>query len=343
MTDEKCKVLMNLWTKKEDNPTYFLDTNFKPLNKAISGYYSKGIKNGIIMELSGWESSGKTAIATQIMKAAQKQNGVAMYFDYERSFDLSLAEKQGLILDETFVYKKFPTGEDGVEACINYTKALREAKRSDGSLFFPLNTPIVAVFDSIPCMIPRSIIDKENVDNNMKDNLAIPAMLSVALPRLVQAADDYNITVIFINQLRDNVGVMYGESEKTSGGKAKNFYFTTRIKCKRTILTEKSVKIGQLVEANVIKNKQSAPFRSCSWLFKYNADGTGCFDTVGSTIDYCIENKIGGISGAGAWFEFDGQKYQGKEALKKALIADETIFAKLEAELDKLDNANENN
>ena len=95
MTDEKCKVLMNLWTKKEDNPTYFLDTNFKPLNKAISGYYSKGIKNGIIMELSGWESSGKTAIATQIMKAAQKQNGVAMYFDYERSFDLSLAEKQG--------------------------------------------------------------------------------------------------------------------------------------------------------------------------------------------------------------------------------------------------------
>lgn len=78
-------------------------------------------------------------------------------------------------------------------------------------------------------------------------------------------------------------------------------------------------------------------------MFKYNADGTGCFDTVGSTIDYCIENKIGGISGAGAWFEFDGQKYQGKEALKKALIADETIFAKLEAELDKLDNANENN
>lgn len=343
MTDEKCSVLMNLWTKKQSNPNYYLDTGFKPLNKAISGYYSRGIKNGIIMELSGWESSGKTAIATQIMKAAQKQGGVAMYFDYERSFDLELAEKQGLELNETFVYKKFPTAEDGIENCISYVKSIREATKKDGTKFYPLDKPIVVVFDSIPCMIPRAVFDKQDVDYNMKENLAIPSMLSATLPRIVQMADDHNVTAVFINQLRDNVGVMYGDPEKTPGGKAKDFYFTSRVKCKRTIVTEGGKKVGQLVTATLTKNKQSAPFQSCEWLFKYNPDGSGCFDTVGSTVDYCIDNKIGGITGGGAWLEFNGQKYNGKAKLKAALMEDKNIFATLEAELDKLDNINENN
>lgn len=344
MTDEKCSVLTNLWTKSAKKPTYYLDTGFKPLNKAVSGYYSRGIKNGILVELSGWESSGKTAIATQIMKAAQQQGGVAMYFDYERSFDLDLAEKQGLVLDETFLYKKFSTGEDGIEACIDYAKQIRGAKKQNGELFFPPEKPIVAVFDSIPCMIPRSIIDKSNVDNNMKDNLAIPSMLGVALPRMVQVADDCNITAIFINQLRDNVGVMYGELEKTPGGKSKNYYYTIRIKCKRAIKTEgdkaSGAKIGQLVTATVIKNKQSSPFGACEWFFRYNKDGTGSFDTYSSTIDYCLANNIG-VTGSGAWYEYNGQKYNGKAKLKEAMMADPNLFNTLLAKLDELDSADE--
>lgn len=338
MSNDLANILNKLFVPLSKNPKYFLDTGYKPLNKAISGKYSQGIKNGMIMEISGWESSGKTAISTQLMKACQEMGGIAMFYDFERSFDYELAKKQGLRIDNTFLYSKQNTAEDSVEDCENKIKLIR----GQGGL--PIEKPIVVVYDSIPCMTPRSIYDKENANNSMKDNLAIPMMLNVIMPRIVQLADSYNVTFVFINQLRDNIGVMYGPKEKTPGGKAKDFYFSLRLKCKRQIISDKkNNKVGQLVEAECIKNKQSAPFGQCSWFFKYNEDGTGSFDTVGSTIDYCIENKIGGITGSGAWFEFNGQKYQGKEALKKALQEDPNTYSMLEKALDELDSADENN
>ena len=329
------KTIMNkMYYKPEVNPEYYLDTGYKPLNKVISGRYGRGMQNGRIVELSGWESSGKTAIATQLMRATQQQGGVAIFEDFERSFDWTLAERQGLSVDQescNFIYRKPTTAEDGVDEFIQLVKMIRESGLEK-------EKPILGVFDSIPCMVPRALTSKDSVENNMKDNLAIPMMLNAALPRLIQAADDYNVTILMINQLRDNIGVMYGPAEKTPGGKAKDFAFSLRIKCRRKIIEEKGKKLGQLITAEAIKNKQSAPFGVCEWFFQFNSDGTGSFDVIGSTIDYCITNKIGGIEQAGAWFNFDGEKYQGKEKLKAALLEKPEMFGKLEQALLDEDN-----
>lgn len=311
-------ILDSLFVGYNENPTYFVDTGYKPLNKAISGSYNKGIKNGCVVEIAGPESSGKTAIANKLMIAAQEQGGVAMFFDYERSFDMRLAEKQGLKIENTFLYSKPSTAEDGIDDALRKVKLIREAGLEK-------TKPIIIVFDSIPCMIPRSVAENESVENSMKDNLAIPMMLSVALPRCVQCADTYNVLFVFINQLRDNIGVMYGDKSKTPGGKAKDFYFSLRIRTSRELVKDSKTgkKLGQNVNAECIKNKISRPFEKCQWWFKFNDDGTGEFDTVGSTIDYIVDSGL--ISKSGSWYSFGDIKSQGKEAFIKDIIANNKI------------------
>lgn len=317
MSDKLEDVLNGLFVGYDENPVYYLDTGYKPLNKAISGSYNKGIKNGAIVEIAGPESSGKTAIANKLMMAAQEKGGIAMFFDYERSFDMKLAEKQGLKINNTFLYAKPATAEDGIDDALRKIKLIREAGLSK-------EKPIVVVFDSIPCMIPRSVMENESVENSMKDNLAIPSMLSVSLPRCVQCADDHNVLFVFINQLRDNIGVLYGDKTKTPGGKAKDFYFSLRVRTSREIVKDKNgKKLGQNVNAECIKNKMSKPFEKCQWWFKFNEDGTGEFDTVSSTLDYILDAGL--VNRSGTWYSFGDIKAQGKEAFVKELVAQNKV------------------
>lgn len=268
----------------------FLDTGFPPLNKAISGRYDGGMPSGRIVEMFGPESSGKTAIATSVMVSAQQMGGIAMFNDYERSFDVELAELIGLAVNpgDPWIFKTPGTFESGITETISIAQRLREDKLIDK------DAPIVVVFDSLASMVPKSKMAKNVDEQGMNDSLALAKATSTVFPVLAKHASELNMLILFLNQTREKPGVMFGDPTTTPGGKAPKFYSSVRIQLGRSMIKDAKSKdvLGQEISANCIKNKVSAPYKKASWRFMFLPDGTGRFDVIGSLIDHLLDLNL---------------------------------------------------
>lgn len=318
--DEIAKILGDAFGGNDEESTVetFLDTGYAELNHALSnGWGDKkpaGLPVGRCVEIYGPESSGKTAIATAAMIAAQEQGGYSGFNDHERSFQQYLAEVQGLDTHPgKFSFKKPKTFEDSLTVCVERAIVLREKK-----LIAP-EAPICWVFDSLASMVPNSayynikggkvVGVKEAGERSMHDNTALARATSAHFPAFAQHCDDLGICAIFLNQIRMNIGVVYGNPETTPGGKAPKFYFSQRISLGAKRISkgegENAEVIGSQITAKVIKNKIARPFRTATWRFEFQEDGTGKFNVTRSTLDFLIREGI--LKSAGGRVQWEGK------------------------------------
>lgn len=304
----------------------WLDTGFPPLNKAISGKYDGGMPAGRIVEMFGGESCGKTAIATSVMAAAQAAGGLAAFFDHEHSFDMEHAKTLGLDLTPgKFIYKTPDTFEQSITMAIKVANHVREKK------LIPDEAPIVMTFDSLASMVPKSKFDKDTDEYNMNDNTALARATSAVFPSLVKWAEKTNTCMIFTNQMRQKIGVMFGDNTVTPGGDSPKFYASVRIRLNRKKIMEQVAGekkfVGQEIHADCIKNKVANPFQTADWQFRFREDGSGYFDVATSMIEYL--EKLGKLDKSGNFYVWDGKKYPKKTLAKK--IYDEGLLEELKA------------
>ncbi len=299
---------------EEATVTQWLDTGFPPLNHALSGSWTGGLPVGRVVEISGPPSSGKTAIATRAMAAAQAMGGLAAFFDHERSFSLKLAPLLGLdVSPSKFIYKKPETLEQSFALMTAAATFIREKK------LIKKDAPMCWVFDSLAAMVPNAILYdskgklRDSNERNMKDNLALATAASQQLPIVAQKAEDLGICVIVLNQLRTKPGVMYGDPIYTPGGDAKQFYYSVCMRLAAAKLTKgegaaKEV-LGMEVSGRTTKNKVNRPFLAAKWRFMFQKDGTGRFDVERSLIEFLVSEKIlkTGAGSNAAQVEFGGK------------------------------------
>ena len=301
--------------------TSFIDTGYEPLNMAMSGRPDGGIPQGRLTEVFGESSTGKTAMATDWMVTAQEMGGVAIFQDWERSFDVGLAQGFGLNTERPYwIYKRPKTWEEGNVFTGRAVKAIREA-----GIIAP-DAPIIAVHDSIAAAIPSSMLydSKGNVREmdtyNMNDTTALARVTSTTLKTMAQIAGEYNATFVYLNQMRLKPGVVYGDPRTTPGGKAMEFYATVRLAIGREKITEGKGKdaefAGQRIGIQVVKSKLTKPFQTAKLRLMYDENDVAFFDTILSCLEFLTENK--GSSTAGSYIEWvDGSKSYPKALAKK--------------------------
>lgn len=328
----------------------WLDTGLPELNWALGGSYTRGAPMGRFLEIFGAASSGKTFIATMLMKAAQEQGGIAFFSDHERSFSPEFAETLGMNVDpKVFKHLRPETFEDSIESF----KRVAPMVRDKG---LPMNVPLIWVFDSVAAMIPRAllyekdskgkIVRRQNADANMRDKLQLATCTSVHYPILKQFAEDYNVTVVMLNQIRMDPGVMFGNPEKTPGGKSGEFYADIRVNLGKKDVTngkkgdDREV-LGFEITANAIKNKVSRPFRKAMWQVRFHDELGVYVDRITSLMNFLIRVGIIEKDGTGR-IEWDGKKPFVAQVIKE-LKADPEGVNKLMAMVDdkKLEEAND--
>lgn len=255
---------------------------------------SGGIPRGRIIELFGPESSGKTTIALHIIGCEQKLGGVCAFVDVEHSLDPTWASRLGVNVDDLVVAQP-DTGEQALET----VDALVESK---------LVTLIVV--DSVSALVPRAELEGDMGDAH----IGLQArLMSQAMRKLVGACDRNGVTVLFINQIREKVGVIFGSPETTSGGKALKFYASVRLDVRRKEAVKEGEKvIGQIMKIKAVKNKVAAPYRET--LVELNYENG--IDMDKDAIAYAI--KEGVIVQAGAWYKYNGENYR-KDGLMEIL------------------------
>ncbi|EBM7745628.1 hypothetical protein NUU98_20575 [Cronobacter sakazakii] len=274
--------------------THWIDSGYPPLNKAISGRFDGGFPCGRIVEVFGPPSAGKTFLATAAMISAQKQNGLAVFLDHENSFDVGLAVANGLNADEDdgqWVYKQPDTFEDSVELIGTILKLVRDEE------LIPEDAPICIVADSLASMVPNSKAEKfdkmadgtakDKDQLNMNDNTALARATSANFPTLALWARKYNACIIFLNQVRTKIGVMFGDPTTSPGGDSPKFYASVRIRLGASVMKDGKDKIGQDVGAECIKNKVATPYGKCSWKFYF--DPSRGLDVIESLVEYMLE------------------------------------------------------
>lgn len=287
--------------------THWLDTGLPTLNKAISGRYADGVPAGRICEIFGPSSSGKTAIATRIMISAQQQGGVAAFFDHENSFEHEIANQFGLDTNDPNIwsYQVPDTFEDSIDKAKAFMRIVRQYHGPD--------VPCVIVFDSLASMVPMSALvdnkgkEKDATKRNMNDNTALARATSAHFPALAKLASMHNISLIFLNQMRTKIGVMYGDPTTTPGGDSPKYYASVRIKLGASIISKgegkDKHKVGQQVGAECVKNKVSFPFKKTSWNFMFGEVG---FDVEQALVDHMVDLKL--IETSGAYVVIDEKK-----------------------------------
>lgn len=284
----------------------YLDTGIPELNRALSGRYRGGIPMGRMIEVFGPASSGKTFMSTMVMAAAQRMGGLAFFADHERTFDPELARKLGLSLDsDKFRWLKPKTFEESVDTAVKTAIHLRKAG-------LDINKPIVWVFDSVASMVPQAKLydDKGQMrkigDYNMRDKLLLAQATSQSYPQLAQAGEDYNLTVILLNQIRVDPTQMFGDPTTTPGGKAAEFYASIRLSLGRKDVKGKDKEvIGALVSAKAIKNKVTRPFLKAQWAVRFTED-SAMVDHIGTNLDFLV--RAGIIKKEGTRIEWEGRK-----------------------------------
>lgn len=322
---------------EEATVTRFLDTGYPPLNEASTSDWDRGFPVGRLIEIAGPASSGKTAIATKVMIAAQKAGGIACFMDHEHSFSSRLAMNMGLVTDKAWIYKKPDTFEESIAIFNKVVKTIREKE------LIAETAPIVWVFDSLAAMIPGSTLydDKGELRDpsklNMSDHLALAKATSTHFKVLAMMAEKYDVCVIVLNQLRSKIGVIYGDNNTTTGGNAPEFYYSQRLRLSAKKIKKPKIDapIGMEITGTFVKNKIAAPFKKATWRFMFQNDGSGHFDVERSLIEYLDENQLIERSGAPGSVKFEGKSIN-KETLARQIEAEgEAGFNKLKALLPK--------
>ena len=266
-----------------------------------------GVPRGRIIEVFGPESSGKTTLALHIIAEAQKMGGEAAFIDAEHALDPVYARKLGVDIDNLIVSQP-DTGEQALE--------ITEALVRSGALD-------VVVVDSVAALVPKAEIDGEMGDSHMGLQARL---MSQALRKLAGAINKSKTVLIFINQIREKIGVMFGNPETTTGGRALKFYASVRMDIRKTeMMKQDGQVIGNRVRVKVIKNKVAPPFREAEFDVLY---GKG-ISKVGNILDMAVNLDI--VEKSGAWFSYNGQRIsQGRENAKRYLEEHPDIMDEIE-------------
>ncbi len=269
-----------------------------------------GIPRGRITEIYGPESSGKTTLALHIIAEAQKLGGRAAFIDAEHALDPEYASKLGVDINELLVSQP-DTGEQALEIC--------EMLVRSGALD-------VVVVDSVAALVPKAEIQGEMGDSHVGLHARL---MSQALRKLAGAINKSNTCAIFINQLREKVGVMFGNPEVTTGGRALKFYATMRIDVRRVEGIKQGAQfIGNRTRVKIVKNKVAPPFKQAEFDIMY---GHG-ISREGDALDCAVEHKI--VDKAGAWYSYEGNRIgQGRENVKRYLAENPEILNRIEAQI----------
>ena len=266
-----------------------------------------GVPRGRIIEVFGPESSGKTTLALHIVAEAQKMGGEAAFIDAEHALDPVYAKKLGVDIDNLIVSQP-DTGEQALE--------ITESLVRSGALD-------VIVVDSVAALVPKAEIDGDMGDSHMGLQARL---MSQALRKLAGAINKSKTVLIFINQLREKIGVMFGNPETTTGGRALKFYASVRMDIRKTeMMKQDGQVIGNRVRVKVIKNKVAPPFREAEFDVLY---GKG-ISKVGNILDMAVNLDI--VEKSGAWFSYNGQRIsQGRENAKRYLEEHPDIMDEIE-------------
>ena len=269
-----------------------------------------GVPKGRIIEIYGPESSGKTTVALHIVAECQKQGGIAAYIDAEHALDPIYAKKIGVDIDNLYVSQP-----DHGEQALEITDALVRSGAVD-----------IVVIDSVAALTPRSEIEGEMGDTHVG---LLARLMSQALRKLTANVNINNTTLIFINQIREKIGVSYGNPETTTGGRALKFYASVRLDVRRVeAIKQGSDVIGNRTRIKVVKNKVAPPFKTASVDIMY---GTGV-SREGEIIDIASDLNI--LDKSGAWYAYNGEKIgQGKENVKLYLKENKELAQELETKI----------
>ena len=270
-----------------------------------------GYPRGRVIEIYGPESSGKTTLTLHAIAECQKSGGIAAFIDAEHAFDRFYAEKLGVDISELIISQP-DHGEQALEIADNLIRS--------GAID-------VIVIDSVAALTPKSEIEGEMGDSKLGLHARL---MSQALRKLTGSIARTNCTVFFINQLREKIGVMFGNPETTTGGNALKFYASVRLDIRRStqIKSTEAEVLGNRTRVKVVKNKVAPPFKTAEFDILY---GTG-ISKIGEIIEICVEVEV--IKKSGSWFSYGETKLgQGKEAVKKLLEDNPELLDELEKKI----------
>ena len=272
-----------------------------------------GLPRGRVIEIYGPESSGKTTVALHVVAEAQKMGGEAAFIDAEHALDPVYAKKLGVDIDNLIVAQP-DTGEQALD--------IAEALVRSGALD-------VIVVDSVAALDPKAEIDGEMGDSHVG---LLARLMSQALRKLTAVISKSGTVVIFINQLREKVGVMYGNPETTPGGRALKFFSSVRLDVRRgEVIKNGTELIGNKTKVKVVKNKVAPPFKTAEFDILY---GEG-ISKEGNILDFAVENNI--IKKSGAWFSYNGEKIgQGRDNVRKYMVENKEFTAEIDRQVREL-------
>ncbi|MDE6881942.1 MAG: recombinase RecA [Lachnospiraceae bacterium] len=274
-----------------------------------------GIPKGRIVEIYGPESSGKTTVTLHMIAEVQKRGGIAGFIDAEHALDPVYAKNIGVDIDNLYISQP-----DCGEQALEITETMVRSGAVD-----------IIVVDSVAALVPKAEIDGDMGDSHVGLQARL---MSQALRKLTAVISKSNCTVIFINQLREKVGVMFGNPETTTGGRALKFYSSVRLDVRRIeSLKQGGEVIGNRTRVKVVKNKIAPPFKEAEFDIMF---GEG-ISMVGDILDLAAENNI--VNKSGAWYAYDGNKIgQGRENAKQYLRDNPTVCAEIERKVRELFN-----
>jgi recombination protein RecA len=301
--------IMRLGSKEAIVPIAVISTGSISFDAALG---VGGFPRGRVIEVFGPESSGKTTITLQVIAEAQKLGGMAAFVDAEHALDPGYAKKLGVDVDNLLVSQP-----DYGEQALEITEALVRSNAID-----------VLVVDSVAALVPKAELDGEMGDSHMGLQARL---MSQALRKLTGTVSKSRTCLIFINQIREKIGVMFGNPETTSGGKALKFYSSVRIDIRRIgAIKDGDVVTGSRTRVKVVKNKVAAPFREAEFDILY---GEG-ISREGDLLDIAVNNNI--LEKSGSWFSYKGERIgQGRENARQFLKDNKDTMAKLDTEVRK--------
>jgi recombination protein RecA len=273
-----------------------------------------GYPKGRVVEIYGPESSGKTTLTLHAIAECQKKGGITAFIDAEHAFDRFYAENLGVDI-ENLIISQPDHGEQALEIADNLIRS--------GAID-------MVIIDSVAALTPKSEIEGEMGDSKMGLHARL---MSQALRKLTSSISKTNCTVIFINQLREKIGIMFGNPETTTGGNALKFYASIRLDIRRStqIKNSEGVVMGNKTRVKIVKNKVAPPFKLAEFDIMY---GEG-ISKVGEIIDLAVESEI--INKSGSWFSYEGTKLgQGRDAVKSLLKDNPDLMETLEAKLKEI-------